>query len=203
MIDTIAVQGYSGYFVDEPTPLHECFCPSCQAQYQLWYGEDLFQASSARLVEFRQRCVVGYVHEMSQYCKQNHPNLETICCLMPHDDRLWEQVSALPFLDNLGSDHYWANNDDDVENMVPPLGTLDALCRKGHKTHHEWLQCWDVREGREKRILDQGNLLLREKPDALYVWAWKGQAGTSETCSNPVLSWECARTILRKAKEAP
>jgi len=201
MIDFIAVHGYSGYFVDEPTPLNDCFCPSCQRKYEEWYGDKLHQASSERLVEFRERCVVYYVSEISRYCKENHPSLETMCCLMPHDDSMWEKVSAIPFLDNLGSDHYWVNNDDDVENMVPFLGTLDGLCKKNRKIHHEWLQCWDVHQGCEKRILEQGDILLREKPDSLYIWAWKGQAGTAETCADPVLSWEYAKMILRKAKE--
>jgi len=201
MIDIIAVRGYSGYFVDEPTPLHDCFCPSCQSKYEEWYGDNLNRASPERLVEFRERCVVYYVYEISKYCKQTHPALETICCLMPHDDSLWEKASKIPFLDNLGSDHYWVNNDEDVEHMVPLLGTLDGICKKNRKTHHEWLQCWDAHQGREKRILEQGDILIREKPDALYVWAWKGQAGTAETCADPVLSWEYAKMILKKAKE--
>jgi hypothetical protein len=200
MVDTIAGQGYSGYFVDEPTPLHDCFCPSCCQKYEQWYGESLHEASPGRLTEFRQRCVVDYVQAISGYCKANHPALETLCCLMPHDQAMWERISAIPTLDNFGSDLYWVNNDDDVETMAPTLRAMDNLCRKNGKTHHEWLQCWDVHRGREKRILDQGEILLREKPDALYVWAWNGQAGTAESCADPVLSWEYAKTILRTAK---
>lgn len=201
MIDTIAEQGYSGYFVDEPTPLHECFCPSCRGKFEEWYGKSLYEASGGMLAEFRERCVVDYVEDISRYCKTTHPSLETICCLMPHDQTMWERISAIPSLDNFGSDLYWVNNEEPVEKMAPVLRAMDNLCRKNHKTHHEWLQCWDVHRGREHRILDQGEILIREKPDALYVWAWKGQAGTSETCADPVLAWEYAKTILTKAKE--
>jgi hypothetical protein len=201
MIDRIAGQGYSGYFVDEPTPLHDCFCPSCRNKYEEWYDGDLLKADPGRLAEFRERCVVDYVFHIAQYCKENHSHLETLCCLMPHDEGMRERIAKIPFLDNFGSDLYWVNNDEDVENMAPTLRAISALCRGNRKTHHEWLQCWDVRQGREKRILEQGEILLRENPDALYVWAWKGQAGTSESCSDPVLSWEYAKTVLRKAKE--
>jgi len=202
MIDRIAGEGYGGYFVDEPTPLHECFCPSCRQQYSQWYDGDLLLAGPLRLTEFRERCVVDYVHDISRYCKENHPHLETLCCLMPHDQALWAGIANLPFVDNVGSDLYWVNNDLDVELMVPSLKAMDTLCLENQKRHHQWLQCWDVWGGREGRILEQGEILLREKPDALYVWAWKGQAGTSESCADPVLSWEHAKTILRKAKES-
>lgn len=203
MIDRIAAQGYSGYFVDEPTPLHDCFCSSCQQQYTAWYGGDLLRADSVRLREFREQCVVDYVFQISRYCKQNHPHLETLCCLMPDDEALWARIAEVPFLDGFGSDLYWVNDDRDVETMAPSIRSMDKLCRANRKVHHQWLQCWDVKVGREGRILAQGEILLREKPEALYVWAWKGQAGTSESCANPGLSWEHAKTILRRAKELP
>jgi hypothetical protein len=201
MVDTIAVCGFSGYFVDEPTPLRDCYCPSCRAKYEEWYGGDLLSAPASRREEFRQRCVAEYVRVISSYCKANHPQLETMCCLMPHDDGMWASISAIPSLDSFGTDIYWVNDDRDVEQMAPIVRSMGAMCRQHGKTHHEWLQCWDVREGREPRILEQGGILLREKPDALYVWAWKGQAGTAESCADPARAWDYAGKILRMAKE--
>jgi hypothetical protein len=201
MIDSISACGFAGYFVDEPTPLRDCFCPSCRGKYEEWYGGDLRIAPAQRQEEFRRRCVLDYVEGISRYCKENHPRLETICCLMPDDEGMWEGVSAIPFLDNFGSDLYWVNDDRDVEAMAPKIRSMGGLCRRSGKVHHQWLQCWDVREGKEPRIFDQGAILLREKPDALYVWAWKGQAGTSESCADPEKSWRQAERILRMAKE--
>lgn len=201
MIDRIAEAGFAGYFVDEPTPLRDCFCPSCRSQYEAWYGEDLKSAAAPRREEFRQRCVADYVEGISRYCKENHPRLETLCCLMPHDEEMWARISAIPFLDNFGSDIYWVNDDRDVEEAAPTIRAMGEMCRRQGKVHHQWLQCWDVREGREGRILDQGKILLREKPDALYAWAWKGQAGTAESCANPDKAWRQAESILRMAKE--
>jgi hypothetical protein len=200
MIDSIAARGFAGYFIDEPTPLRDCYCPSCRAKYEEWYGADLKSAPEADREEFRQRCVVDYVRGIAAYCRANHPKLATICCLMPHDADMWAQVSALPGLDDLGSDIYWVNDEKDVEGMAPIVRALDGVCRQAGKTHHEWLQCWDARAGREHRILEQGRILLREKPDALYVWAWKGQAGTAEACADPGKAWGYAETVLREAK---
>lgn len=202
MIDTIAACDFEGYFVDEPTPLRECYCPSCRDQYAAWYGGELLTAPAAEVEAFRRRCVIDYVIKISDYCKRTHPNLETICCLMPHDDAMWAPAAAIESLDNLGTDLYWANNTRDVEEMIPPIDRLSRLCRDHGKTHHEWLQCWHVKAGNEHRIRAQGEVLIRQNPDALYVWAWKGQVGTTESCDRPSLAWDAAAGILRKAKEA-
>jgi hypothetical protein len=42
--------------------------------------------------------------------------------------------------------------------------------------------------------------LVRRQPDALYVWAWEGQIGTYESCTDPLLAWANACNVLRLAK---
>src|SRR5690606_20071631 len=56
LIDVVAEAGYEGYFVDEPTPLRDCFCPACVEQFAIWYDGDLFQAPAEQVEAFRQRC---------------------------------------------------------------------------------------------------------------------------------------------------
>jgi len=202
MIDVIAEHGFAGYFVDEPTPLRDCYCPSCCAQYEAWQGGDLRTAPEDLKEAFRQWCVTEYVRTISDYCKRTHPQLETMCCLMPHDDAMWQAAAQIPSLDNLGTDLYWVNDERKVEGMVAPIRTLAAMCAEAGKVHHEWLQCWGVRRGNEHRILEQGRVLLRERPDALYIWAWQAQIGTTETCDDPSVAWRAASEILRMAKEA-
>ena len=201
MIERIAELGFQGYFVDEPTPLRDCYCPSCRTRYQEWYGGSLASAPDEKREGFRQKCVIKYVRTISDYCKAHHPALETMSCLMPCDRSMWEQAAGIKSLDNLGTDIYWVNNDNNVEDMVPLLRQMEGICTRSNKIHHEWLQCWDVNRGKEQRILEQGNVLVREQPDALYVWAWKGQVGTSESCDDPETAWSCACDVLRRAKE--
>jgi len=200
MIDTIAELGFEAYFVDEPTPLRDCYCSSCRKAFDEWTGGDLASASDADKESFRQRCVVEYVKTISEYCKENHPQLETMTCLMPRDDEIWDETSKIKALDNLGTDMYWVNEDRDVEEMTPVLQDLDALCKKSGKVHHEWLQCWHVQKGNEPRILEQGKVLIREKPDAIYAWAWLGQVGMLERCEDPEASWQQVCEVMRLAK---
>ena len=201
MIDTVCEHGFEGYFVDEPCPLTECFCPSCRATFEEWYQADLMTADEATARAYRERCVIDYVAGIANYCQKNHPDLETMCCLTPKDKSMWEAASKIDALDNLGTDIYWVNEDHDVEGMAPLLRDMAAVCKKSGKIHHEWLQCWQVKEGREQRVLDQGKILVRERPDSLYVWAWEGQIGTTETCHDPEKAWSLAREVFRLAKE--
>jgi hypothetical protein len=200
LIDVAAEAGYEGYFVDEPTPLRDCFCAACTARFDQWYQADLRSAPDEQVEAFRQRCVVDYVRTMADYCKANHPQLETFCCLMPHDDAMWEAAAQIASLDNLGTDIYWTNNDRDLADMAPIIERMAALCRAHGKTHHEWLECWRVQAGREERVRQQGEIMVRQRPDAFYIWAWEGQIGTKESCDNPDLAWSKAVEVLRLAK---
>jgi len=151
---------------------------------------------------FRQKCVVEYVRNIADYCKARHPQLETMSCLMPTDREMWVASSEIASLDNMGTDIYWVNEERDIEEMTPLVRELDAICKKSGKKHHEWLQCYGALKGRERRILEQGQVLVREQPDALYVWAWKGQIGTAESCHDPEASWRYACEVLKTAKNA-
>ena len=67
MIDTISELGFEGYFIDEPTPLRDCYCASCRDKFKEWYHSDLAEASIEAKKEFRQRCVIDYVNTVADY----------------------------------------------------------------------------------------------------------------------------------------
>ncbi|MCC9076701.1 hypothetical protein FKZ61_011335 [Litorilinea aerophila] len=201
MIDIIAQAGYAGYFVDEPTPLRACYCPACREKFATLYdGAELAAAPEPLQEEFRQRCVVDYVRTIAAYCKAHHPHLETLCCLMPVDRAMWAAAAAIDSLDNIGTDIYWVNNDRPLDEMTPLLQEMTDVTRQHGKVHHEWLQCWRVQAGREPRIFDQGQRLVQARPDAIYVWAWEGQIGTTEACEDPAAAWGQVCRVLRLAK---
>ncbi len=120
----------------------------------------------------------------------------------PRDKTLWEVSASIKNLDSLGTDIYWVNEDLDFKDAIPTVRELDQLCKKHGKIHHEWLQCWDVRKGREPQIYDLGKILVRENPDALYIWGWQGQVGTVETCDVPLEAWKYACRVIELANES-
>ncbi|MCP4648531.1 MAG: hypothetical protein GY853_00435 [PVC group bacterium] len=199
LIDYSIKQGFKGYFIDEPSLL-DCYCLSCQQDFELMFGQALHDAETKLIYEFRRKCVVNYVKTITEHVKLVDPNMETLCCVMPRDRVLWASTAGIETLDNLGTDIYWVNEDTDIKQMSPMVNELACLCRDNNKKHHQWLQAWGVQKGREMRIREQGEVLLREKPDTLYVWAYQAQLGTSETCEDPAASWAAACKILKKAK---
>jgi len=201
MVDEIAEAGFEGYFVDEPHPLKECYCRHCRSAFENTYGGNLAESEAGLQNEFRRKCVIDYVSEVADYCKENHPQIETMCCLMPGDRDIWGEAAGIRSLDNLGTDIYLVNSEVDVEEMTPLVREVAAICKKEGKTHHEWLQSQRVRKGREDRILDQGRILVRERPDAIYVWAWQAQVGMDEESDDVAAAWGKAVEVLRMAKE--
>ena len=199
LIDKIASVGFDGYFIDEPSVI-QCYCPACQELYTAMHRANLFAADSEQQEYFRRKSIVRYVCLLADYIRLNHPQMQTMCCMMPHDKKAWEDISRIDTLDNLGTDIYWVNQQTDVEQMRPLIKEMAGLCKANKKSHHQWLQAWGVESGRESRIVDQGEILLQEKPDAIYAWAYQGQIGTSETCENPERSWDAVCEIFRKAK---
>jgi len=198
--DRFAHNNFMGYFIDEPTKL-DCFCDSCCAKFEEWYGTSLHKADEKQMNEFRGRCVINYIEQITGYCKKEHPDMETQCCVMPCDRDVWHETAQIEHLDNIGTDIYWCNNDRDVEEMVPIIRELQEVCSQNSKKHHQWLQSWNVRAGREFRISEQGEIFIREQPDALYVWAYESQIGMSESSDSPEISWKETKKILRQAKE--
>lgn len=199
LIDHCAEVGYAGYFVDEPTPLN-CYCPACCEQFDTLIGGDLRRASPVEEQSFRHQCVISYISTIATHCKQSHPHMETFCCLMPSEQAMWAEASTIAELDNIGTDIYWANNDRDLTQMRPLLAAMEVQARSHGKRHHEWLHGWGIKAGREPRILALGEELIRARPDALYVWAWEGQIGTTESCDDPIRAWAASVEVIRRAQ---
>jgi hypothetical protein len=199
MIDCVAKLGFTGYFIDEPSPL-ECYCSSCRKIFQEKYSACLDKAGVEVISEFRRQSVIWYVGGIAAYIQKNYPQMQTLCCIMPQDKFLWKDISRIKGITSLGTDIYWANEDIDAGKVQTLIQEIAADCTAYNKQHHQWLQCWGVQKGNEQRIQQLGEIILAQNPNALYVWAYKGQAGISETCEDPQLSWDFASKILKKAK---
>jgi hypothetical protein len=199
LTDRLLGAGFRGYFIDEP-PLLDCWCRACDRLFGEWYGQSLRCADAGRVTAFRRRGVTRYVDAVARHVKAGHPEAETFCCVPPEDRALWPEVATLGPLDNVGTDLYWANTGQDVQEVEPLAGELARLCRAAGKRHHQWLQCWGVRAGNESRVAELGRALCDARPDGLYVWAFEGQVGTSEACDDPPHAWAEACAVLRLAK---
>ena len=199
-IDRAARCGFTGYFVDEPT-ITECYCDHCYEAYKKKYSGQLKSAMETQKELFRKECISDYVLDISSYAKKNHPEMEISCCLMPMDKQAWQETAKIDSLDSLGTDIYIANDERiDPQEMRPLVRELAQICEKHGKKHHQWLQAWGVKKGNEKRVQKMAEVLIDENPDALYVWAYLAQVGTSESCEDPEAVWKAVSEMLRKTK---
>ncbi len=199
-IDKIAACGFKGYFIDEPT-VTDCYCDFCYESYKNKYSGQLKNSPETQVQLFRRECISDYVREISDYTRKNHPDLEISCCLMPMDRDSWKDTASIKAIDSLGTDIYIANEDIDPQDMRPLIQELGQICADNKKQHHQWLQAWGVKKGREERIRQMADVLIDEKPDALYVWAYLAQVGTSEACEDPEAAWKIVAEMLKRAKK--
>jgi len=190
--------GAHGFFWDEPTKF-DCWCGACRALFRDKKGKAMEEGNEDELAWFRRHSVARWVEEMSRFVKGLDGKLVTSTCVMPSDRDAWTDAAACPSLDSLGTDPYWMLEGKPVASVTEPSRALVAEARKAGKSPHLWLQCWDIRKGRETELVEASRLLAAEDPDTLYVWAWRGQEGTTERCDEPAAAWKRALEGFRAA----
>lgn len=188
--------GADGFFWDEPTKF-DCYCEACRTLFTERTGGDLAIATPEVMAAFRRYSVFRWVDEMSKWVKSRDQKLVTSTCVMPSDRDAWEDAAKCEHLDSLGTDTYWMFDGKPIDWMREPCARLVKLAREAGKSPHLWLQCWKIEKGRESEIVQAAKVLAESQPDAIYVWGYRGQLGTTETCVDPERSWECAIEGLR------
>jgi len=194
--------GADGFFWDEPTKI-DCYCDACKRIFSERWNGDLLQASEADRLAFRRWSVSHWVGEMSRWVKKQKDGLETSTCVMPSDRDAWEEVAREKGLDSLGTDTYWLLEKRPIEWIEEPCRSLVETARRHGKISHLWLQCWRVPRGSESELVEASRELASAAPDRIYVWAYEGQVGTSETCDDCAKAWHCALEGLRAAGMKP
>jgi len=188
--------GADGFFWDEPTQF-DCYCSACLSLFRDAGSGDLKTAPEAARKAFRSRSVARWVEEMSGWVKKENPKLVTSTCVMPSDRDAWKDAAGCPSLDSLGTDTYWMLENKPVSWMTEPCLALVEEARKNRKSPHLWLQCWKIIRGRERELVEASVELAKAKPGTIYVWAYRGQLGTTEACDAPDAAWACAVEGLR------
>lgn len=194
--------GADGFFWDEPTKFN-CFCVACRSLFRETYGGDLAAAPAERVTAFRNHSIARWVEGMSRWVKTQNPSLATSTCVMTTDREGWDEVAGSPSLDSIGTDTYWEFSGEPLAWMEEPCRALVAKARSARKSPHLWLQCWKLHRGREPEIEQAARMLATYGADTLYVWAYRGQLGTTETCEEPELAWASALRGLHAVGMTP
>lgn len=190
--------GVDGFFWDEPTKF-DCYCSECRMQFTERFGGHLDSAPAEKVEAFRRWGVVHWVEQMSDWVKKTNPKLVTSTCVMPQDRDAWEDAGKVKSLDSLGTDTYWIMHEKTMEWAREGSFALVEAARKAKKSPHLWIECCGIPKGRETELVEGCAMLSKAAPDTLYVWAYRGQLGTSEACEDPGRAWACLLDGFRAA----
>jgi hypothetical protein len=200
MVDLCIEAGFDGFFWDEPSRIH-CFCKACRDIFKARYGHELTPETTRHVDKFRLWSMVDHVRSMSRYVKKQNPRLITSVCVKPSHEATWESIVKIKDLDIFGTDPYWIAFNKSVEWQTEPGQKTIDLCRRYKKTSNLWLQAWQVPSNRENEVGQAVKALADLHPDTLWVWAYRGQEGTSESCANPELVWKTITREIRRVKK--
>lgn len=190
---------YNGILIDEPTSI-DCYCDSCKKRYKSMYDGDLVSADPEEIEKFRKDSVINFVKNVLSFITKNNVDLITQIAMMPTDKELWERIASLSALDIMGVDPYWL-----VKGRQKDFSWFEALSEEGVRVSRQkgkksliWINCWNIPKGDEEQIY-KGIVRASEfDPDMIYAWSFKGAAGTSETCDDPVSAWN---SLIRGYRE--
>lgn len=198
--DRLAEAGFESIFIDEPTT-QPCWCTHCQTKYRLRNHAELgTDPNSPEMQQFLRQNCIDYVATLCKGVKQTHPEMETMACLMPHDEAMWQQIVEIGELDNFGTDTYWFLKEAHltIDQSVGICSRCRDLAVKHNKRSHIWLQGWFIPAGKEQELYEGGLRLARTGHDSFYTWSYMGALGTNEQSANPLLVWQSVSKLYRE-----
>ncbi len=198
--DRLYQAGFESIFIDEPTT-QPCWCKHCQTKYrELYHAELGSDASRPEMQQFLRQNCIDYVAALCKGVKRMHRDMETMACLMPHDEAMWQQIVEIGELDNFGTDTYWFLKEANltIDQSVEICTRCRSLATQHDKSSHIWLQGWFIPAGKEQELYEGGLRLAATGHDSFYTWSFMGALGTNEQSANPLLVWQSVSKLYRE-----
>ena len=155
-----------------------CWCSLCREGYRERYNEAMPELLTARVVEFREDTIVGFLEEM---CGQvSRRGLRNAVCLAAFEDAAqgvvnWERVACIQGLDILGVTPFWQLYDQNAAEFVGRWATeVAALCVAFGKEPQVWLQGFLIGVGREGEVVQAAEAATQAGVRNLAAWGFEG-----------------------------
>jgi N-acetylmuramic acid 6-phosphate etherase len=129
---------------DEPEERWGCRCAVCLARFHDEVGTDMPATLTPEVVAFRERCLVEFIGELVAHVAGQGAR-STVCLLPLVEGPLglsdWGPVAALPGLDTLATDPYWAAFKQPADPWVAEMATRLATTAERHGVNPQlWIQ---------------------------------------------------------------
>jgi len=166
------------YFEKNNPELQACCCKHCSGQ----------NSKQQSLVSF----LFFLTEEVRKLGKRN-----SVCLLppwFPAGLENWDEVAALPFVDEIGSDPYWEKGDT-LEKVQKDYGEVSSrianLAKKHSKDAQMWIKNYHIEAGTEHFIEEATEIAAASGIKNIFAWSYLGSKYMDWLRSdNPELVWE-------------
>lgn len=187
---------------DGDQPVWGCRCAACQSRFREAYGYDMPTELTEDVMQFRHQSVLDFFREMTDFVRAK--GSRNCICLMPttdarYGDRNWDDLAALPAVDNLGTDPYWYGQKVGVQGYVGDWSRrLLETCARHGKDHHLWLQSFAVPAGREVEIVMAAEAAYAAGIRNLAAWGFRGSDANDYRARRPEVAWQAVGEAFRR-----
>ena len=224
-INKVVELGGKTIFWDEPNIPHQlipgtddyysaCTCPTCRKLFEERFGKPMPIVMDADVAKFRNDVMIEFHNFISQY--SNSLGVKNVICFMPYQlagmtkqtekEKLLnfdiDQVCAMPYIDNIGTDPYWYSRD--IESPYEYNYNATKLClekaAKYGKDHNIWIQGYNAPIGREEEIIEATEGVYDAGAKTILSWSYRGAESHSYRSKNVERSWLCTVEGLKRVK---
>ncbi len=218
-LDTVAEMGGKTIFWDEPNlprkvfdsaqgEVYTCACPHCQKLFEEQYGHPMPLLANEEVNEFRINTLIHFFRTVTDYSASL--GMKNVCCFMPpeFDDPTMfsaiRRVTALPHMDNMGTDPYWFSRKVDsfnpyqkhrhyTEKLLTPTEEMG-------KDHNLWIQTYDTPAGREEEIIVATEGAYDAGAKCLLAWSFMGGESNNYRSDLPERTWCATVEAFRRVR---
>ncbi|MDR2580813.1 MAG: hypothetical protein LBC85_07455 [Fibromonadaceae bacterium] len=194
------------FYFEKNKTVSACRCSVCSKLYREQTGEEIPETLSEKFNAFRQRSLVSFLsfvtEEVHKFGKRN-----SVCLLppwFPAGLENWDEVAALPCVDEIGSDPYWEKGDalERVQKIYGETSVRIAdLAKKYGKEAQMWVKNYHIEAGTEHFIKEATEISVNAGITNIFAWSYLGSKYMDWLRSdNPELVWETQIKALSLAK---
>ena len=219
-LDAVREMGGKAIFWDEPALpqkaigegtdlVYTCACPVCRKKFEEKYGRPMpTLAGDPATAEFAKDTIVDFFRDMSDYAASL--GMKNIICFVARyfkaeHNALINEISALPHMDNIGTDPYWCGSKPILANPYEYVyGVTKRMLEvvgDHNKEHNLWIQGYNIPAGREEEIVWATEAAYDAGARTVLSWSFMGGESNTYRAGNPERCWEATVAGMRRIRE--
>ncbi len=196
-IDLVCSMEIETVFWDEPHFFFDpdfpdewaCSCYTCQKKFRQAYNHSMPSSITKSIQEFRANSLYDFLEDMTQKVR-GHGKRNTLCLHRKdhkneHDN--WEQLSKLPYVDELSTDPSWkkgARTTEISQNYHKTSQYLKELSIRENKEAQIWVKNYNILKNNEDSVVAATYAAYNEGIENIFSWSYLGSQYLSKLKSD-------------------